>query len=257
MRDHVGLRALELGHQHREIGGGRGIAFLEHDLESGLLGIGLVGGGDADAVGTVLVNQRDLDVLGLHAEFRLGMFGKEAREGLAVLVGVNLRAEHVLQVLVLEHGGRNRGGDPEDLLLLLDLRGKRDRMRTRKNAVDDVDLLLVDQACGFVDGDVGLALGVGVDRSDLVLAADAAFLIDEVDRDLRADRGGDRATRSERTGEVVDHADAHRLGLRLRAGPVETGYRGSGGGILQQCCREVSSKRREVGIVSSPLNWSF
>jgi len=49
------------------------------------------------------------------------VLGEEARKGLAILVGMNLRAEDVLQVLVLEHGGRNRGRDPEDLLLLLDL----------------------------------------------------------------------------------------------------------------------------------------
>ena len=39
------------------------------------------------------------------------MFGNEARKGLAVLIGMNLRAEDVMQVLVLEHGGRDRGRD--------------------------------------------------------------------------------------------------------------------------------------------------
>ena len=75
VRDHVGLGALEFGHQHREVGRGRRITFPEHDLKAGLLGIGLVGGGDTDAVGAVFVDQRDLDVLGLHAELGLGMFG--------------------------------------------------------------------------------------------------------------------------------------------------------------------------------------
>ena len=136
---------------------------MQHDLEAGLLGIGLVGGGNADAVGAVLVDQRDLDVLGLHAELGLGVLGEEARKGLAVLIGMNLRAEDVLQVLVLEHGGRNRGRDPEDLLLLLDLGRERHRVRARIDAVDDVDLLLVDQALGLVDRNVGLALGIGGD----------------------------------------------------------------------------------------------
>ena len=180
------------------------------------------------------MDKRNLDVLGLDAELGLGMFGQEARKGLAILIGVDLRAEDVLQVLVLEHGGRNRGGDPEDLLLLFDLRRQRDRVRARINAVDDVDLLLVDQSDGLVDRNVRLALGIGVDGDDLVLAADAALLIDEIDRDLRADRGSDRAARRERTGQIVDHADAHRFGLRLRACPIEVEYGGGSRGILQQ-----------------------
>src|SRR5450432_151353 len=139
-----------------------------------------------------------------------------------------------MQFLVLEHGGRNRGGDPQYLLLLLDLGRKRDRVRARIDAVDDVDLLLADQAFGLVDRDIGLALGIGSDRDDLVLAADAALLVNEIDRNLRADRGGNRAARGKRTGEVVDHADAHGFGLRLRAGPIEAQHGGRRRGILEQ-----------------------
>ena len=180
------------------------------------------------------MDQRDLDVLGLHAELGLGVLADEARKGLAILVGINLRAEDVLQVLVLEHGGRNRGRDPEDLFLLLDLGGERDRVRTGIDAVDDVDLFLVDQAIGLVDRNVGLALGIGGDRSDLVLAADAALLVDEVDGDLRADRGGHRAAGSKRAGQVVDQADAHCFGLCLRACPIEAECGGGSRGSLQQ-----------------------
>ena len=147
---------------------------------------------------------------------------------------MDLRAEDVLQVLVLEHGGRNRGRDPEDLFLLLDLGGERDRVRARIDAVDDVDLLLVDQAIGLIDRDVRLALGVGGDGGNLVLAADAALLVDEVDGNLRADRGGDRPARGKRPGQVVDQADAHRLGLRLRACPIEAECGGGSRRSLQQ-----------------------
>ena len=125
-----------------------------------MFGIGLIGGGNADAVGAVFVNQRDLNILGLDAELGLGMLGDEARKGLAVLIGVYLRPEDVVQVLVFEHGGRYRGRDPKDLLLLLDLGRERNRMRARIDAVDNVDFFLVDQACGFVDRNVGLALGI-------------------------------------------------------------------------------------------------
>ena len=97
-----GLARLSLVTSTEEVGCGRRITFPEHDLEAGLLGIGLVGGGDADAIGAILVDQRDLDVLGLHPEFRLGVLGDEAGEGLAVLIGINLGAEDVFQVLVRE-----------------------------------------------------------------------------------------------------------------------------------------------------------
>ncbi len=234
VRDHVGLGALELGYQHREVGRGRRITFLEHDLEAGLLRISLVGGGNADAVGTVFVNQRDLDLLGLDAELGLGMLVDEARKGLAVLIGMNLRAEHVLQILVLEHGGRNRGRDPQDLFLLLDFARERDRVRTRINAVDDVDLLLVDQAYRLIDRHVGLALGIGGDRGDLVLAADAALLVDEIDGNLRADRRGHGTARSKRAGQVVDHADAHGFRLRSCARPIEAECGGRSRGSLEQ-----------------------
>ncbi len=187
MRDHVGLGALDFRHQHREVGRRGGVALAQHHLDAGLLGVGLVGRRDADAIRAVLVDQRDLDVLRIHTELALRMLGEEAREGLAILVGMDLRAKHVLQVLVLEHGGRDRGRDPEDLLLLLDLGRERHRMRARIDAVDDVDLLLTDQAFGLVDRNVGLALGIRGDRSNLGLAADTAFLVDEIDRDLRAD----------------------------------------------------------------------
>ena len=96
MRDDVGAGALELGDQRREIGRGRGIAFAQHDLQAGFLGVMLVGCGDADAVRPVFVDERNLHVLGLDAELRLGVLGDEAGERLAVLVGVDLRAEHVV-----------------------------------------------------------------------------------------------------------------------------------------------------------------
>ncbi|MET3313203.1 hypothetical protein ABIF41_005044 [Bradyrhizobium japonicum] len=133
------------------------------------------------------MDQCDLDLLGIHSEFCFRMLGEETGKSLAILVGMDLRAKHVLQVLVLEHGGRDRGRDPEDLFLLLDLRREWHRMRARIDAVDDVDLLLADQAFGLVDRNVGFALGIRGDWSNLGLAADAAFLVDEIDRDLRAD----------------------------------------------------------------------
>ena len=71
MEDHVGPRALELGDQRRQIGRGGRIAFVQHDLEAGLLGAGLVALGDVDAVGAVLVDDGDAQVLRVLAELRL------------------------------------------------------------------------------------------------------------------------------------------------------------------------------------------
>jgi hypothetical protein len=221
VRDDVGIGALQLGDQRGEVGRRRGITLAQHDLQAGFLGVVLVGGGDADAIGTVLVDERDLHVLGLDTELGLGILGEEAGKGLAILVGVDLRAEHVLQALVLEHGGGDRGGDPENLLLRLDLGGERHRVRAGIDAVDDVDLFLADQTLDFVDRDIGLALRVGIDRRDLVLAADAAALVAEVNCNLRADRASNRAAGRKRPRVIEDDADAHRFRLGLGVAPIE------------------------------------
>ena len=158
MRNDLGAGALDLGHQRGQIGGGGRIALLEHDLKPSLLGIRLVCCGNAASVGAILVNQRNLDVPGLDAELGLGVFGDETRESLAVLIGVNLGAKDIMQIPVLEHRGCNRGRDPEDFLLLLDPGRERNRVRARKNPLDDVELFLIDQALDLVDRNVGLAL---------------------------------------------------------------------------------------------------
>ena len=81
-------------------------------------------------------------------------------------------------------------------------------MRARKDPVDDVEIFLTDQALDLVDRNVGLALSIGFDQHDLVLAADAALVVAEIDRDLGADRRSDRAAGRERTGQVVGDPDA-------------------------------------------------
>ena len=87
-------------------------------------------------------------------------------------------------------------------------------MGARIDAHDQVDVLLVEQALGLGDRDLGLGLGIGDHGRDLV-ALDPALLVDHVDRDLGADRGGLGAAGRERAGEVVDHADLD-LALVLR-----------------------------------------
>ena len=83
-------------------------------------------------------------------------------------------------------------------------------MRARIHAEYDFDLLLIDQPFYLVDGGIRLTLQIGVDRLDLVFAVDPATLVDDVDRDLRTDRTGDRACRREWSGKVIDDADPDR-----------------------------------------------
>ena len=213
VQDHVGLRAAQLGHQRGEIGRGRRIGFLVHDLHAELFALRLVAHRDADAVGAVLVDDRDLEVLHLLAELRLGVLGEELARGFAELVRMDLRPEHVLQLPVLEHRGGDAGVDPHELLGGVDLGGHRHAMRARIDAHDQVDLLLVEQPLGLVDRHVGLRLRIREDADDLV-ALDAAALVDQVDGDLVADAGRLRSAARERAGVVVDGADLDVGGMR-------------------------------------------
>ena len=187
-----------------------------------------------------------LTPLGLLAELRLGILGEEFGEGLAILIGMNLRAEDVMQVLVLEHRRRHRRRDPENFLLRLDFGGERHRVGAGINAVDDLDLLLAEQALHLIDRDVRLALQVGVDRHDLVLAGDAAALVDEIDRDLAADRAGDRAAGGERAGQVIDDADPDVLGLGSGERPPRLN-------VAAVAAEFFSSDLREVAMACSSL----
>ena len=116
-----------------------------------------------------------------------------------------LRAEHVFEVLVGEHRGGDAGGDPHEVLQLLDARGHRHALRRGEEAEQHVDLFLLDQPDRLVDRDIGLALGVGVDGLDLV-ALDAGLGV-LVEHDLGADILQLRAAARERAGQVIDHAD--------------------------------------------------
>ncbi len=86
-------------------------------------------------------------------------------------------------------------------------------MRRREEAQQHVDLFLLDQANRLVDGDIRLALGVGVDRLDLVTFHPGLGVL--VEHDLGAGVLQLRTPARERTGEVVDHADLDFLFLSL------------------------------------------
>jgi len=92
----------------------------------------------------------------------------------------------------------------------------RHALRRRVEAQQHVDVLFLDKSHGFVDGDVGLALRVGVDRLDLV-TLDPALLDEVVEHDLGAGVLQLRACTGERAGQVVDDADLDLLLLRLGA----------------------------------------
>jgi hypothetical protein len=96
-------RTLELGDERGEIRCGRRIAFLQDQLQALVLGEPLTRVGHADPIGSVLVDNGDFYVLGLGVELGLRVVGQESRERLAILIGMDLGAEDVRQVLVLEH----------------------------------------------------------------------------------------------------------------------------------------------------------
>src|SRR5690606_14607758 len=100
----------------------------------------------------------------------------------------------------------------------------------------------------------GLALGIDVDRDDLV-ALDAAALVDHVDRVLVAEVAGLRARPGERAGEVVDDADLDLLVLReCAAGQCDAGGEdgGSDGADVLADAAQGSGYAIADGHVSSP-----
>ena len=141
------------------------------------------------------------------------VLGDEVHRHHAELVAARLRAEDIFVILVVEHRRGNAGGDPHELLELLDAGGHRHALRRREEAQQHVDLFLLDQADRLVDGDVGLALGVGVDRLDLVTFHPGLGVL--VEHDLGADVLQLGTAARERAGQVVDHADLDFLFLGL------------------------------------------
>jgi hypothetical protein len=79
-------------------------------------------------------------------------------------------------------------------------------VRAGVDAHQEVDLGVVQQPLGLVDGHVGLGLRIRLDGDDLV-ALDTALLVNEVDGDLVADGGSLRAPGRKCSGVVVDYAD--------------------------------------------------
>ena len=158
MRDDIGAGAFKFGHQRGQIRRARRIAFPQDDLQARLLGELLARLRHSDPIWSILVNDRDLHILWLEAELRFGIFHEKRDERLAVLIGVDLGAEHVLAILVPEHGGGDGRGDPKNLLLCLHFGGERHRVRAGIDTEDDFDLLLIDQALDLVDRGISLAL---------------------------------------------------------------------------------------------------
>ena len=141
---------------------------------------------------------------------------------------VGLRPEGVLEVAVLDHRVGDRGGDPQELLLLVDPLRDRHRVGARVDAGQDVDLLDVEQPLRLVDRHVGLGLAVAVHLDDLVLAEHAALLVDVVDDHLGPAPAVERAGGREGPGVIVERADLDGLGLRHRGGRREDEQRDRG-----------------------------
>jgi len=98
VEDHVWLTALELGDERRQIRGRGRVGFVDDHLEAGLgrpFGGAL---GDVGAIGSVLVDDGDLQAFRVLAELRLRIGGDHLGGGQAPLAAVGLRTKDVLQV---------------------------------------------------------------------------------------------------------------------------------------------------------------
>src|SRR4029077_18659115 len=78
-------------------------------------------------------------------------------------------------------------GATHELLELICPCRDRNALRRREEAKQDVNILLLDQAHSFIDGGLGRALRVRIDRLDLIALYPALF-IEIVDHDLGAER---------------------------------------------------------------------
>ena len=204
VEEDVRPRGPELRHQRGQVGGLGRVALLEHDLHALLLALGLVGGGHPGAVRAVLVDDRDAHVLGRLLQPVGRVAGDVGDRAHAEEAAVGLGAEGVLEIAILQHRIRDGGGDPEELLLLVDPLGDGHGVGATVDAGQDVDLLDVQEPLGFVDRDVGLGLAVAVDLDDLVLAEDAALFVDVVDHHLGAAPAVQRAGGGEWARVVVE-----------------------------------------------------
>jgi len=206
-----------------------GVALFHDDLHSHPLGLRLAGGGHARAVGAVLVDDGDAQVLGrlLEALLRKGgdVLHGQCPEGAARGLG----PERVLEVPVLEHRVRDGGGDPQKLLLPVHALRDRHGVRARVDAGEDVHVLGVEEPLRLIDGDVGLGLRIRVHAHDLVLAQHAALVVGPVDGELGPAVVEERARRRERPAEVEDQADLDGLLLTDRhARPRQAQAEGGG-----------------------------
>ena len=213
VEEYVGPDRPELGHERGEVGRAGRVAFLEDHIEPQLLGPRLVAERHVGAVGAVLVDDGQPQLLGRLLELLLRELVDVLDRQRAELVTGGLGAEGVLEVASVEDLGRYGRGDPEELLLLVDALGDGNGVGARVDAGQDVHLLDAEQALGLVDGDVGLGLAVAVHLHDLVLADHAAPLVDEVDHHLGAAPAVERAAGGKGARVVVEQADLDGLGL--------------------------------------------
>jgi hypothetical protein len=191
----------------------------------------------------------DAQVLRLLAELFLGVLRDEIHRHQAELVAGSLRAEYVFEVLVGEHRGRNAGRDPHKILQLLDARGHRHALRRGEEAEQHVDLFLLDQPHRLVDRNIRLALGIGIDRFDLVtLDAGLGVL---VEHDLGADILQLGAAAGERAGQVVNHADLDFLFLGL-GGNRHPQHRECGRQPNEQACSFAPRHQNLPGWCNAP-----
>src|SRR2546421_407610 len=109
----------------------RRVGFLEDHVEAELPGLRLVSRRHVGAVGSVLVDDREAQVLGGLAELLLRVVGDILDRELPDLIAGGLGPEDVLETAAVEDLGGDGRGDPEELLRLVHPLGQRHRVGAR------------------------------------------------------------------------------------------------------------------------------
>ena len=183
MQDDIRLCPFQLGHERGKIRGGGRISLFQHEFHAVSFDAHFIAGGDSGAVWSVFMDDGDPDILDILAESRFRVMGDKIRRNQPILIAMNLGSEYVFEVSALEHGGRHTDIGPHEFFLRIHLGGHRNALSAGIKAQQQINFFLAEQPFRLVDGNLHLALCVGINRIELITFDPTPF-IDHIDGDL-------------------------------------------------------------------------